>query len=184
MNKKIKKIMIPGFLLISSVLGMPYLSVADEDAKMAIGTVDMQKALQTVESGKKARSQLEKEFNTKKNHLQTEEASIKKMTEEFKKQSLVMNDEARGKKQAELQERIIKFQELTARSQGELQQKERDLTQPILGKLRAIIAEIAQKKKYTLVIEKNENTVLFSLEKDDLTDEVISLFDHQEKSKK
>src|SRR3954463_3237600 len=127
-------------------------SAATEDIK--IGVVDMQLALQSVEAGKKAKSQLEKEFNAKKKELQSEEASIKKMTEEFKKQSLVMSDEARGKKQGELQERILKFQELTARSQSEIQQKERDLTQPIIGKLRGIIADTAKKRSYTVVLEK------------------------------
>ena len=148
---------------------------AAEDLK--IGTVDMQKALQTVDAGKKARTQLEKEFNTRKKDLQTEEAAIKKMSDEFKKQSLVMSDEARGKKQAEIQERIIKFQEMTNRSQQEIQLKERDLTQPIITKIRTLISEMAKKKGYSIVLEKNENTVLFSQEKDDLTSEVITAYD-------
>ncbi|MEO5971668.1 MAG: OmpH family outer membrane protein [Bdellovibrionia bacterium] len=163
-------------------LGLSGVCLAAEDLKIA--TVDMQKALQTVDLGKKAKSQLEKEFNTKKKSLQTEETAIKKMTEEFKKQSLVMSDEARAKKQGELQERIMKFQELTARSQSEIQQKERDLTQPIIGKLRSIITDTAKKKAYTVVLEKNENTVLYSLEKDDITGEIISTFDKQSKSDK
>jgi len=153
-------------------------------AEAKIGTVDMQKALQTVDSGKKAKATLEKEFNAKKKELQTEEASIKKMTEEFKKQSLVMSDEARAKKQGELQERIIKFQELTARSQAEIQQKERDLTQPIITKLRNIISDTAKKHEYSVVLEKNENSVLYSQDKDDITNEVITNFDKQSKSDK
>ncbi len=167
-------------LLVVSV-GMSGIAFAAEE-QVKIGTVDMQRALQNVDSGKKAKIQLEKEFNAKRKQLQTEEASIKKMTEEFKKQSLVMSDEARAKKQAELQDRIMKFQELTGRSQQEIQQKERDLTQPIIVKLRTLIAEAAKKRDYTVVLEKNENTVLYSLDKDDLTAEVISLFDKQSKS--
>jgi outer membrane protein len=161
--------------------GISNLSMAAIETK--IGTVDMQKALQSVETGKKAKAQLEKDFNAKKKELQGEEASIKKMTEEFKKQSLVMSDEARGKKQGELQERIMKFQELTARSQSEIQQKERDLTQPIIVKLRTIIADAAKKHDYSVVLEKNENSVLYSQEKDDLTNEVISTFDKQHKTR-
>ena len=151
-----------------------------EETKIA--TVDMQKALQSVESGKKAKAQLESDFNLKKEKLQVEESSIKKMTEEFKKQSLVMNDEARNKKQAQLQERILKFQELTARSQSEIQQKERELTQPIINKLKEVISKAAKDKAYTLVLEKNDNKVLFSMEKDDLTSEVISNFNRLNKS--
>jgi outer membrane protein len=164
-------------------LGLSQAGFSSEDIQK-IATVDMQKALQTVDMGKKAKAQLEKEFNTKKKELQTEEAAIRKITEDFKKQSLVLSDEAKAKKQGELQERIMKFQELTARSQAEIQQKEKDLTQPILTKLRAIISDTAKKKSYTFVLEKNENTVLYSQEKDDITSDVISTFDKQVKSDK
>ena len=141
-----------------------------------IGTVDMQKALQSVEEGKKARGKLETAFNSKKKELQKEEASIKKMHDELQKQSLVMNEKARAKKQAELQQRILKFQERTAKSQMEIQKKERDLTAPILSRLRDVISKVAKEKKYTVVLEKNENSVLYSLPKDDLTAEVVKRY--------
>jgi outer membrane protein len=177
-----KKRVFIGLGVVGLILNMSSASVwAAEEVK--IGTVDMQKALQTVEVGKKAKAQLEKEFNAKKTQLQGEETALRKATEEFKKQSLVMSDEARAKKQAELQERIMKFQEQTGRSQMEIQQKERDLTQPLVVKLKGVIAETAKKKGYTTVLEKNENNVLFSLEKDDLTNEVISAFDKLPKGK-
>ena len=160
------------------VLAQPVRASADS---VKIGIVDMQRAIQGVESGKKARAQLEKDFNARKAELQKEEASIKKMGEEFRKQSLVLNDEARAKKQAELQERVMKFQELTARSQQEISQKEQELTMPIIQKLRSIIADLAKKKDYSVILEKNENTVLFSLDKDDLTDEVIKAFNSSSK---
>jgi outer membrane protein len=145
-----------------------------EEAK--IGVVDMQRAIQGVEAGKKAKSQLEKEYNAKKKALQDEEASIKKMGEEFKKQSLVMNDEARAKKQGELQERLMKLQELQGRSQMDLQQKEGELLQPIVGRLRHLITDMAKQRGYSVVLEKNENMVLFSQEKDDFTKEVIDAY--------
>ena len=161
--------MIPGV----SALTAPLAKAAEE---VKIGVVDMQKALQTVDAGKKAKAQLEKDFNSRKKDLQTEEAAIKKMGEEFRKQSLVMSDEARSKKQNEIQERIMKFQELTQKSQGEIQQKEHELTEPIIAKLRTLIGEIAKKKSMTVVLEKNDATVLYSLEKDDLTTDVIDQF--------
>ncbi len=152
------------------------LSFASEGTQR-VAVVDMQKALQLVEAGKKARSQLEHEFNAKKVEFQKEEAAIKKMNEDFQKQSLVMNDEARIKKQGELQNRILKFQQATQQSQEEIQVKERSLTQPIVVKMRAIISDLAKKKNYSIVLEKNENFVLHSEDKDDLTSEVVSTFD-------
>ena len=91
------------------------ISGAQAAEEVKIATVDMQKALQTVDAGKKAKSQFEKELTAVKKQVDGEEAAITKMGEEFKKQSLVMNDEARSKKQAELQERIMKYQESRGR---------------------------------------------------------------------
>ncbi len=160
-----------------SVLAIAILSATSFAAEeMKIATVDMQKAIQTVEAGKKAKAQLETELTKKKKELETEEVSVKKMVEEFKKQSLVMNEEARGKKQAEIQERMVKLQETHAKYQGELQQKERDLTAPIVKRLKDIVAEIAKAKGYKVVLEKNENNVLYSEDKDDMTSDVVAKF--------
>ncbi len=167
-------------VVLSALLSSVFVQASAEDIK--IGIVDMQKALQSVDAGRKAKSKLETEFNAKKKDLQTEEAQIKKLGEEFKKKALVLNDDARAKKQAELQERFMKFQEMTQRAQAEIQQKEQELTGPLIVSLRTIIAEVAKKKGMSVVLEKNENTVLFSLEKDELTDEVIQIFNKQNKS--
>ena len=147
-----------------------------------IGVVDMNRALQTVESGKKAKTTLEKEFNSRKKNIQAEETSIRKMGEEFKKQSLVLSDEARSKKQAEIQERIMKLQEMSQRAEAEFRQKERELTDPIVTKLRTIITDMAKSKGYTVILEKNDSTVLYIPEKDDLTNDLIGLYNKQVKS--
>jgi outer membrane protein len=167
---RIQKILFPMALVL--VLSAPHARAEDQ----RIGTVDMQKALQTVDNGKKAKAQLEKEFKAKQKEVQEEEASIRKAGEELEKQSLVMNEEAKNRKRGELQQRIMKLQESTARSQQELQAKEHDLTKPIIDRLRSIIADLAKKKNYTVVLERNENTVLFSQDKDDMTQEVIDSY--------
>lgn len=149
---------------------------------MKIATVDMNRALQTVDAGKKAKAQLEKEINNKKKELQNEETALKKLKEELEKQSLAMSDEARAKKGGEFQQRYLKFQEATMKTQQELMAKEQELTKPIVQKMRTIIAELSKAKGYNVVLEKNENTVLFSEEKDDLTTEVISKYNQATKS--
>ena len=154
---------------------------AADDSAVKYGFVDMQKALQSVESGKKAKGQLEKDFNNKKKELQNEETAIRKMDEEFRKQSLVMSDEARAKKGSELQERVMKFQQQTQKAQAEIQQKEQELTAPLVVKLKNIISEQAKSKGYAAIFEKNENVVLYSIEKDDLTSSIVEQFNKQNK---
>ncbi len=165
------------FTIMAAIAGLGSTSSFAAEATQRIAVVDMQKALQLVEAGKKVKAQLEKEFNAKSTQFQQEEAAIKKMNEELQKQSLAMSDEARAKKQAELQSRFMKFQQGYQQSQEELQSKERTLTQPIITKLRNIIGEVAKNKNYSIVIQKNDVFVLHSEDKDDLTNEVIKIFD-------
>lgn len=160
--------------LILVSLGVCSSVLASADIKIAV--VDLQKALQSVESGRKAKSTLEREFNDKKKQLQAEEEAIKKMSEDFKKQSMVLSDEAKNRKQQEIQERLVKYRELFGKSQFDIQNRERQLTEPIITKLKGIVDDMGQKQGYTIILEKNDNNVLFSQPKDDLTEDVIKTF--------
>jgi outer membrane protein len=145
-------------------------SHADE---IKIGTIDMQRAIQTSDTGKKAKAELELAFNKKKKELQAEEANLKKLQEEFQKKQGALSESAKKEQQGKLQERFMKYQELLQKSQADIQKKEQEMSEPIIHKIREKVAELAKKKGYTLVLEKNENVVLFSQEKDDLTEEVM-----------
>ncbi len=147
---------------------------AKSPGEMRIGLVDMQKTLQTIEAGKKARAKLEKDFNARRKELQTEEAAIKKMTEDFQLKAPAMNDAARAKENQKISERIYTFQQKTAKSQAEIQQEQNELTLPLISKAKVSIGKKAKEKGMRLVLDKNENTVLYSHEEDDMTNEVIA----------
>lgn len=165
---------IQGYLLVLTVMAVGAAGLARAETKVA--TVDIQKILTSVDSGKKAKTELENFVNKRKTELQKEEADIKKVVEEFQKQSMVMNDKARQKKEQELQQRAMKFQEAVRNSQIEAQKKEQELISPILEKLRRMVKATAPKKGYTVVLEKNASTVLYSLDQDDLTDELVKTY--------
>lgn len=150
---------------------------ARAEADVKIGFIDMQRAIQETATGKKAKKELETEFNKKKKDLDKKEADIKKMGEDFEKRSMAMNEDARMKKQAELQGEMRKYQEQAAKSQMEIQKRERDLTQPIVDKLRKIIDEIAKKEEFTVILEKSEQSVMWAKKDIDLTDRVIKEYD-------
>lgn len=146
-------------------------------AETKIGYVDMQKAIQEVAAGKKAKKELEDEFTKKKKELDKKEAEIKKMGEEFEKKSMAMNDDARMKKQGEIQGEMRRFQEAAAKAQMEIQKRERDLTQPIVTKLRSLLETIAKKEDFTVILERSENAVMYAKKEIDLTDRLIKEHD-------
>lgn len=159
------------------VLGALLMATAAH-AESKIGFVDMQKAIQSTSAGKKAKAELEGEFNKKKKDLEKKEADLKKMGEDLEKKKSVLSEEALGKKQAEFQEEMLKYRDVVGKSQIEIQKKERDLTAPILEKMKKVIAKIAKDKGYTLVMENNQG-ILFATPDSDLTDEVIKAYEKE-----
>lgn len=152
-------------------------AVHAETESTKIGYIDMQKAIQSTKAGQKAKKDLESEYNVKKKELEGKDKDLKKMSDDLEKKSLVLSEEVKGKKQMELREEMLKFQETVAKSQVAIQQRERDLTKPILEKLKKIIDDIGKKESYTVILEKSENSVLWAPSKIDLTDRVVKEFD-------
>lgn len=149
-----------------------------------VGYVDLQKALQTIDAGKNAKSSLEKEVSTKKAELEKNQAALQKEAEEFEKKVAIMNDTAKATRQAELQKKFVELQKAAAESQMGLQNRERELTKPIIDSLRAVIEALGKEKGFQLILEKNEGAVLFSQGGEDLTQDVISRFNAAYKPKK
>jgi outer membrane protein len=146
-------------------------------ANVKIGYVDMQQAIQSTTTGKKAKKDLEKAFEKKKKELKKKEEDLVKMREDFEKKSLVLADDVRMKKAKTLQEEMLKYRELVGKSQMDIQKRERELTLPILEKLRSIISEVAKADGYSMILEKSEQSVLWAKEDMNLTDKIVKLYE-------
>ena len=142
-----------------------------EDAK--VGTIDMQKAIQSSEAGRKAKSELESAFNKKKKELDEQGAALKKNQEDFTKKQAALSDSAKREQGQKLQEKMMKYQELLQKSNVEIQKKEQEMSAPIIASIRTKASDIAKKKGFTILLEKNENIVIYSDDKNDITEEVI-----------
>ncbi len=145
-------------------------------AETKIGVVDMQRAVQATSAGKKAKKELEGEFEKRKKDLQKKEADLKKMNDDLEKKKSVLSEEVLARRQGELQEEMMKYREVLNKNQMEIQKKERDLTQPILEKMKKAIDVVAKEGGYTYVLE-NSPMVLFADPAHDLTDKVIKAFE-------
>jgi outer membrane protein len=150
---------------------------ATAHAEFKAGFVDMQKAIQSTKAGKKAKKELEAEFEKKKKDIKNKEDDFKKRVEAFEKKKQVLSDKVREETQMELQTDMRKFQEDVNKSQVMMQTKERELTKPILDKIQKLIADIAKEKDLSMIFEKSEQSVMWAKGEMDLTDEVIKRAD-------
>lgn len=146
-------------------------------AEFKAGFIDMQKAIQSTAAGKKAKKELEGEFEKKKKDLKKKEEDLKKKAEAFEKKKMVLSDKVREEQQAELQEEMMKFRDELGKSQMLIQQKERDLTKPIFEKVQKVIADVAKEKDLSMIFERSEQGVMWAKSDLDITEEVIKRAD-------
>src|SRR5215467_9773970 len=78
-----------------------------------IGYVDVQRAVQEVEEGKQARAKLKAELDQKR-------ANLEKMKADYDKQAPVLSEDAKRKKQEELQKAFVEAQNEAGQMQEEL----------------------------------------------------------------
>lgn len=145
-------------------------------ANFKAGYIDMQKAIQSTSAGKKARKDLEKEFEKKKSGLQAKEANLKKKMEAFEKKKMVLSEKKRAEQQRDLQQQMLKFREELQKSRLSMQQKEIEVTKPILKKMQTIIGDVAKSKGLSMVFERNQDSVMWANTNLDITDAVVKKY--------
>ena len=144
---------------------------------MKIGYVDVQRAVQEVEEGKQARSRLKAELDTKRANLDQKRASLEKMKADYDKQAPVLSDDAKRKKQEELQKAFIEAQNEAGQMQEELSGKEQEAMQGISKRLLQVVAEVSDKESFTFVLDKA--ALLYAPAASDVTNEVVRRYNER-----
>ena len=144
-------------------------SALAEDLKL--GYVDMQRALNETEGGRKAKANLKKVFDQKQKELDEQQQQLKKDVEDLeKKRTLLPADKVR-EKEAELQSRMQKVQQTYMRHQQDLSTKEQEATAKIFERMQKIIAKIAATENFSMILDKS--ALVFAKPHLDLTNELI-----------
>jgi len=146
-------------------------AAAAQEAK--IGFVDMERALNETDDGKKAKSKLQGLFKKKQDELDKKQEEFKTAKEELDKQKVMLKPEVQRAREKELQDRFVELQALYVKLQKELTQSEAAATKDIFKRLQTIIGRIAKKEGFTMVLEKSESRILWAQPSLDLTNEVI-----------
>jgi outer membrane protein len=166
-------VMLGVFLLVSK----PVASFADD---VKLGYVDLQRALNETDDGRKAKANLKKVFDQKQKELDEQQEELKKAIDDLdKKRTLMPADKVRDK-EAELQGRMQKVQQTYMRHQQDLSAKEQEATGKIFERMNRIIGKIAQAENFTMVFDKTQSAVLYAKPHLDLTNELIRRYNSGE----
>jgi outer membrane protein len=153
-------------------------------ADVKIGVVDLMKALNESDSGKKAKTELEGLIKSKQGAIDEKGKEIEKLKGDLEKQSSVLSADARKSKEDELEKMMREYQRIVSDSQSEVKKRESELTSGILKQIRAIVAKMGQDEGYTMIIENAEGIVLYSKKELNLTDAVIKKYNESTRAGK
>jgi outer membrane protein len=101
---------------------------------------------------------------------------IAQMREELKGQSLMLSDAKKEEKLLALDQKIQEYQQFMEDVFGEggrAEQRNRELTEPILERINTILTRIGEEDNYTLILDVANATVLYAKKELDLTDRVL-----------
>lgn len=166
-------------LLSAVVLGFLLSNVAQA---AQFGVVDIQRVILSVEEGKSARSDLEKEIKEKEKSFMTQKKELDDMNQQWKSQSALMSEQARRDKQTEFQEKFMALRNEEMQFQQGLKKREGEATQAIAIKVAKMVTEMAQQRKLEIVFEANSSGLIYVKDPVDLTADVIKNYDSKNKN--
>ncbi|MDQ3032569.1 MAG: OmpH family outer membrane protein [Myxococcota bacterium] len=149
-------------------------------AQVRIAVVDLQRALNETEDGRRAKTRLKRLFKQRQQELDKRQGELKTLKENIEKNAEIWARDVLQKRAEEYQKAYIELQQQYVEYQRELAEKEAEMTQVIIARMEQILRRIGQAEGYTLIIERNEAGVVWVPGNLDVTDDVIQRYNSGE----
>ena len=149
-----------------------------------IGYVDLQRALNESDAGKRAKEEFKVQVDRLQAQLKKQKDEIDNLKEQLEKKALVMKEEERGNLEDDYRRKLRDFERNYKDSQADLQKKDNELTGGIIKDLQDVIRDYGAREGYTLILENTSSAVLYGAKSSDLTDDIIRQYNAQHPGKK
>ncbi|MGD1048225.1 MAG: OmpH family outer membrane protein, partial [Candidatus Krumholzibacteriaceae bacterium] len=117
-----------------------------------------------------------KEVDAWKKKASDMEADLAKMREELQSQSLMLSEEKQAEKKLQFDQKMKDYNQFMSDvfgDNGQAAKRNKELTQPIVEKINAVIAKIAEADGYTIVFDAAQGNIVYAKKALDLTDRVM-----------
>ena len=148
-------------------------SVSTVDARaenLSVVYVDTDKVLYECDEGKAANDALKIAQAKRQEEIGSRETEIKKLQDDLEKQSKAFSAAAIEKKAAQYQQAVLEYQGIVAKYNKELEQKERELFDPIEKRIKQLLRDTALKDGYDMIL--NKRSVPYGRKDLDITDKI------------
>ena len=145
--------------------------------KSKIGIVDIQKFQNNSKKFQKSSAGLKNKYEAMKKKLESERNILRKLEEEFRKQSMMLSFDAKEDKKRELEKKSRYYKYLYDDYTQEMKYAEKEATQKIGKELGDIVKKIGEKQGYVLIIKKRSAGLIYFDDAIDITDLVVKEYD-------
>jgi outer membrane protein len=142
-----------------------------------VGVVDIQRLQNQSNAFQKQRAKLKSKFDTMQKKLKEEEATIRKLEEDFNKQSMMLSLDAKEDKKRELERKKRHFKYLYEDYTQEMKDAEKEATKRVGKDLEKIVQKIAAERGYILIFERRTIGLIYFDNAIDITDQVTRDYD-------
>lgn len=148
-----------------------------QPAELKIGSVDIQRAINECQAGQEAKKNLLKDVEKFQRQAADKQKDLQGMKEALEKQAAMLTQQARAAKEKDYQAKLRDFQRWGEDGQNEINQKRIELERNIARGLLKIVQQLGADEGFTVILEKNEQIVLYTSKAIDITDRVIKAYD-------
>ena len=142
-----------------------------------VGVLNMKTLQKNSLAFQKVRDGLKKKFDVLQKKLDGEKAQIQKLQEDLQKQSMMLSLDARQDKQREMDERTRHYNYVYGEVTQEMKDAEADATRKVGMEIEKVVEKIAEKEKYTIILEAGAVGLVYYNNAIDITDQVTKAYD-------
>jgi outer membrane protein len=167
-----KSVYLITFLLVAGICNPIH---AEDTVK--IGFIRTQRVILETQAGKEGYATLQSLVDQHRQKMTEKENEIKKMEDELAKQSQMLTDEARLEHRERLQRAVLDLNRMKEDAQTEIGNREKLLLDRIIDQLADIIEKIGKEQGFTIILDADGPSVLYTDTALDISNLVIAEFD-------
>jgi outer membrane protein len=149
-----------------------------------IGFINLREIMQNSIAGKKAGEEFKKLYDKKSEVIKTTERDLKKIKDDLDKQASVLTEAARKDKEAAYQRKLRDYQLLVEDTNKELKGRDEEIASKLIPEIAKAARAIAEREKYTLVIDTASMPVVYYAKEGDFSKKVIDEYNKTQGVKK
>ncbi len=148
------------------------------DAK--IGVINSQRLLNETNAGKKAKENLAGFSKNRQALMELEEKELRRMEEDFVKQSSVLSPAAKRDREEQFRRRMQEYQQKASELNREVQEKQKDVLEGFRDKVEMIVAKVAKRLGLQVIVDKSKGgPTIYHEEGLDISGVVIEEFNRE-----